>query len=87
MEVVLPHKKSAIKRLRQDEKLTARNKAVRSRVATAVKKARSAPEDERESAVREAVSVVDKAAKAGAIKKSTADRKKSRLMKATGKSE
>jgi small subunit ribosomal protein S20 len=86
MEVVLPHKKSAIKRRRQDEKLSARNKAVRSRMATAVKKAQNAPEGEREAAVREAVSIVDKAAKAGAIKKATADRKKSRLMKAIGRS-
>jgi small subunit ribosomal protein S20 len=81
MEVVLPQKKSAIKRRRQDEKLTARNKAVKSRVATAMKKARTAPEAEREAAVREAVSAVDKAAKVGVIKKATADRKKSRLMK------
>jgi small subunit ribosomal protein S20 len=82
---VLPHKKSAIKRLRQDEKITARNKAVKSRVATVMKKARTAPEGEREAAVRQAVSVVDKAAKVGVIKKATANRKKSRLMKQSQK--
>jgi ribosomal protein S20 len=59
MEVMLPQKKSAKKRLRQNEKLNARNRAVRSRMAT-----------------------VDKAVKVGVIKKATADRKKSRLMKA-----
>jgi small subunit ribosomal protein S20 len=82
MEVVLPHQKSAIKRRRQDDKRTARNKAVRSRVATAIKKARTAPEGERQAAVTAAVSAVDKAAKAGVVKKAAADRKKSRLMKA-----
>ena len=80
-EVVLPHKKSAIKRRRQDEKINARNKAVKSRMATAVKKARTASADDREAALRAAVSVIDKAAKVGVIKKASADRKKSRLMK------
>jgi small subunit ribosomal protein S20 len=81
MEVVLPHKKSAIKRLRQDEGLNARNKAMKSRMATAVKKAVSAPTEEREAALRAAISVIDKAVKVGAIKKATGDRKKSRLTK------
>jgi small subunit ribosomal protein S20 len=81
MEVVLPHKKSAIKRLRQDERLNARNRAVKSRMATAVKRAKTASADEREQALREAVSVIDKAVKVGVIKKTTGDRKKSRLMK------
>jgi small subunit ribosomal protein S20 len=82
MEVVLPQKKSAIKRRRQDDKLNARNRAVKSRMATAVKKAQTAPAEEREQALRAAVSVIDKAVKVGVIKKATADRKKSRLMKA-----
>lgn len=77
----MPHKKSAKKRLRQDEKRNAKNRAVRSRMTTAVKKARGASDDEKDAAVREAVSVIDKAAKVGALKKATADRKKSRLMK------
>jgi small subunit ribosomal protein S20 len=85
MEVSLPHKKSAIKSLRQDEKRTARNKAVKSRMATAVKKARVADETGKNAAVRSAVSEIDKAAKVGVIKKATADRKKSRLMKAASK--
>jgi len=82
MEVMLPQKKSAKKRLRQNEKLNARNRAVRSRMATAVKKVQSAPAEERQQALRAAVSVIDKAVKVGVIKKATADRKKSRLMKA-----
>lgn len=77
----MPHKKSAIKRLRQDEKRNARNKAVKSAMATAVKKAVEAPDDEKEAAVRAAVSVIDKAVKVGTIKKATADRKKSGLMR------
>jgi small subunit ribosomal protein S20 len=86
MEVAVPHKKSAVKRRRQDEKLNVRNKAVRSQMTTAVKKAQTAPEAEREAATRAAVSAVDKAAKVKAIKKATADRKKSRLMKAAKRS-
>jgi small subunit ribosomal protein S20 len=78
----LPQKKSAIKRRRQDEKLNARNRAMRSKMATAVKKAQGAPAEEREAALREAISVIDKAVKVGVIKKATADRKKSRLTKA-----
>ena len=78
----MPQKKSAIKRLRQDEKQNARNRAIRSRMATAVKKAQSAPAEEREQALRAAVSVIDKAVKVGVSKTPPADRKKSRLMKA-----
>jgi len=82
MEVVLPQKKSAIKRRRQDEKLNVRNRAIRSRMATAVKKVDAAPAEEREQALRAAISVIDKAVKVGVIKKATADRKKSRMSKA-----
>jgi len=78
----LPQKKSAIKRRRQDEKLNARNRAMKSKMATAVKRAESAPAEERETALRAAISVIDKAVKVGVIKKATADRKKSRLTKA-----
>ena len=46
----MPQKKSAIKRRRQDEKLNARNRAMRSKMATAVKKAQGAPAEEREAA-------------------------------------
>lgn len=78
----MPQKKSAIKRRRQDEKLNAKNRAIRSRMATAVKKVVGATAEEREPALRAAVSLIDKAVKVGVIKKATADRKKSRLMKA-----
>ena len=78
----MPQKKSAIKRRRQDEKLRTRNRALKSQMATAVKQAENAPAEEREAALRQAISVIDKAAKVGVIKKATADRKKSRLTKA-----
>ena len=77
----MPHKKSAKKRLRQRDKLTANNRAWKSRVATAFKAARAASPEEREAAVRHAVSTIDRAAKVGVVKKETARRRKSRLMK------
>jgi len=55
---------------------------MKSKMATAVKRAESAPAEERETALRAAISVIDKAVKVGVIKKATADRKKSRLTKA-----
>jgi small subunit ribosomal protein S20 len=78
---LLPHKKSTVKRLKQNKKAAARGRAVRSRAASAVKRAKSAGPEERDAALRRAVSEIDKAAKAGAIKKRTASRRKSRLMK------
>ncbi len=83
----MPQKKSAIKRRRQDEKLNTKNRAIRSRMSTAVKKVRNASAEEREPALRAAVSLIDKAAKVGVVKKATADRKKSRLMKAGQRAE
>ncbi len=77
----LPHKKSTIKRLRQSKKLNERNRAVKSKVATAIKRAETAPPEEREARVREATSVIDKAVKSNVIKKNTASRRKSRIMK------
>jgi len=77
----VPHKKSAKKRLKQRDKITARNRAWKSRVATAVKAAESAAPGERENATREAVSTIDRAAKVGVLKRETASRKKSRLMR------
>jgi small subunit ribosomal protein S20 len=77
----VPQKKSTVKRLRQNKKLNARNQAVKSRVATAVRRARESGSDAREAALRRAIAEIDKAAKAGVYRKETASRKKSRLMK------
>jgi small subunit ribosomal protein S20 len=79
----MPHLKSAKKRLRQDEKLQMRNRSIRSRMQTAIKAVSAAPADEREAAVRRAISAIDRAVKAGVIKKATGSRKKSALMKQT----
>jgi len=78
----LPQKKSTVKRLRQAKKLNARNAAIKSRVATAVRKAREADPEGREAALRRAIAEIDKAAKNGIYKKETASRKKSKLTKA-----
>jgi len=78
----LPHKPSTRKRLRQSQRENERNRAMRSAVATAIKKAKAAPPEEREAALRRAVSKIDKAVKVGAYKKRTGNRKKSQLMKA-----
>jgi small subunit ribosomal protein S20 len=77
----LPQKKSTVKRLRQNKKLNARNQSIKSRVATAVRRAKEAGADGREAALRRAISEIDKATKAGVYKKETASRKKSKLMK------
>ncbi len=77
--------KSALKRARQNVVRRIRNKAVRTRVKSAVKNVRqTAVEENPENAVRElnlAQSIIDKAAKKGAIHKRTAARKISRLSK------
>ena len=78
----MPQKKSTVKRLRQTKKLNTRNQAIKSRVATAVRRARESGVDARESALRRAIAEIDKAVKAGVYKKETASRKKSRLVKA-----
>lgn len=75
----MPHKKSTVKRLRQTKKQNARNRGIKSRVANAVRQAKEAAPEEREAALRRAVSEIDKAAKAGVYKPETAGRKKSRL--------
>lgn len=79
----VPHKKSAKKRLKQDEKLQLRNRGIRSRMLTAIKVANAAPAEDRPEAVKRAVSAIDRAVKAGVIKKATGSRKKSSLMKRT----
>jgi small subunit ribosomal protein S20 len=73
---------SAIKRMRQSEKRRLRNRAVRSRVRTALKTARTAvttPDDEARAAVLQAIRTLDKAVTKGVIHRNTAARKKSAL--------
>ena len=73
---------SALKRTRQSERRRLRNRAVRSKVRTTVKNARSsfgeAGADTR-AAVTEAIRALDKAVTKGVIHRNTAARKKSAL--------
>jgi small subunit ribosomal protein S20 len=71
--------KSAMKRARQSEARRVRNRAVRSRVRSAMKDARAAQGTERDALVREAVRMLDKAVTKGVIHRNTAARKKSAL--------
>ena len=73
---------SALKRMRQSERRRLRNRAVRSKVRTAVKNARAivgeAGTDAR-AAVTDAIRALDKAVTKGVIHRNTAARKKSAL--------
>ena len=77
--------KSALKRIRQDEKRRARNRIIRSRTRTFVKNAKQAIAEgdntEAAKAVQQAISALDKAAQKGVIHRNNAARRKSRLMK------
>jgi len=78
----MPHHKSAVKRVRTNEKRRQRNVAGRSRLRNAVRTFRStAKPEEADALLREAISELDRAAKRGIIKRATADRQKSRLTK------
>ena len=74
----MPRIKSAKKRMRQAKSRTEHNRAQRSAVRTAVKKARATTTVEH---VKEAIRVLDSGARKGTIHRNAAARKKSRLMK------
>jgi small subunit ribosomal protein S20 len=81
----MAHSKSALKRWRQNERHRERNKPVRTAARSVVKKARAAIADggdDAAAALREAASVLDRAAKHNVIHRNAASRHKSRLMKA-----
>lgn len=71
--------KSAMKRIRQNEKRRLRNRAVRSKVRTTLKSARTAPAETQHAAVLEAIRTLDKAVSKGVLHRNTAARKKSAL--------
>ncbi len=78
----MPHHKSAVKRVRTNEKRRQRNIDVKSRVRSALKDVRTAASRETaEKALRDATSVLDRATKKGVLKSGTSDRQKSRLSK------
>lgn len=77
--------RSAIKRIRQNQKRRLRNRFYRGRARTTIKQARQAISVEDLESAREktmeAISALDKAAVKGVIHKNNASRRKSRLMK------
>lgn len=81
----MPHHASAIKRLRQSEQARLRNKAIRSDMKTCMRKVATACEASdratAQDAMRQAVSAIDRAWKRGVIKRNSAARKKSTVMR------
>ena len=77
--------KSALKRVRQNLKIRARNRQIRSKTRTFVKQAAESlvagDKEEATRAVRAAARQLDKAAQKGVIHPNNAARRKSRLMK------
>lgn len=83
----MPNIKSAKKRVKVIEKKTLRNKAIKSDLKTALKKADAAVANnaaDKEQVVKAAISKVDKAVTKGIIHKNNAARKKSQLAKKLG---
>lgn len=82
----MPHHKSAAKRVITNEKSRQRNIAATSRLRSAVKAVRAAKtRSAAEAAYQTAVSVLDRTASKGIIKRETASRQKSRLAKFAAK--
>ncbi len=80
----MPNKKSAVKELRKSAKRAIRNYKIKKTIKDAIKDSKKLLEAKEKSAidkVKEAIKVLDKAATKKVIKKNTAARKKSRLMK------
>ena len=80
----MPNKKSAAKELRKAVKRNAANKKVSDKLKNAVKsslKLIKAGDKKIKESYTKTIKAIDKAAKKGVIKKNTASRKKSRLMK------
>jgi len=82
----LPNVKSAEKRMRTNEIRAARNRAFRSRLRSALKRVRTAGnQGEGATALREATSLLDRAARKRIIHPNKAARAKSRLSAFIGK--
>lgn len=81
----MAHHKSALKRIKQNEKRRLRNKHNKSSLRTFIKRVREAVEGKDAAAAREALAaaipVIDKAATKGVIHSSNASRSVSRLTK------
>ncbi len=87
----MPNKKSAIKRVRQNEKRRIANKSKRSTMRSTIKKVRVALAESNVEAlpelIRDAQKKLGKAAKTNLVKAGNARRRISRLMKAKNKVE
>ncbi len=87
----MANKKSAIKRIRQNEKRRQHNRVFRGQARTYIKNARTAMEagnlEEAREATKLAISALDKAAEKNILHKNNASRRKSRLMKQLAKAE
>jgi small subunit ribosomal protein S20 len=82
----MPQHKSAEKRIKTSAKERNHNRAVKGQIRRVMQEARSAlGTDKQEEELREAASVLDKAAKKGVIPKRRASRRKARLAKAAFK--
>jgi len=76
----MPHHKSAAKRVKTNEKARLRNAAAKTRMRTALNAVRAAAtRAAAEAALRQAVSILDRTAAKGIIRKDTASRYKARL--------
>ena len=71
--------KSAMKRVRQNERRRLRNRAIRSKVRGAIKDARAVAGATTSSVVLQAIRALDRAVTKGVIHRNTAARKKSAL--------
>jgi small subunit ribosomal protein S20 len=71
--------KSAMKRIRQNERRRLRNRMVRTKVRSALKIARTIEGPEQRATIQEALRSLDKAVSKGVIHRNTAARKKSAL--------
>jgi len=77
----MPNIKSAKKRVKVSESKAANNKARKSALRTAIKKAKTAEGENQAALVQQAIQKVDQAAAKGLIHKNNAARKKSALAK------
>ena len=81
----MAHHKSAIKRIKQNQKRNARNRHVSSTLKTYIKRVREAAsasnKEAAAAALQSAIPVIDKSATKGVIHKATASRTVSRLTK------
>lgn len=84
----MAHSKSALKRWRQNERRRDRNKGVRSGSRSAVKAAHARiteSPDDAQTAIAEAASIIDRAAKGSVLHRNAAARHKSRMMRHANK--